>query len=97
RRGFHVILPGRVDEGGANTSQILGPSRRLGEDLVTSFAKDTGSARSNYVGNGTGLDVRTDLGGLNLSKVPKVFIECGNMRDPKDAALVKSSAWRQQA
>ena len=28
------------------------------------------------------LTVRSDLGGLNLSRVPKVFIECGNMRNP---------------
>lgn len=49
------------------------------------------------MGDGTGLDVREDLGGLNLSTVPKVFIECGNMRDPKDAALLTSSHWRQKA
>jgi len=42
-------------------------------------------------------DVRSDLGGLNLSTVPKVFIECGNMRDTKDAALLTSGAWRQKA
>ena len=37
------------------------------------------------------------LTGLNLSTVPKVFIECGNMRDSKDAALLTSGAWRQKA
>ena len=57
----------------------------------------TRTAPSNYIGDGTGLDTRTDLGGLNLSKVPKVFIECGNMRDSKDAALLTSGAWRQKA
>ncbi|MFF4252268.1 N-acetylmuramoyl-L-alanine amidase [Streptomyces sp. NPDC001663] len=46
---------------------------------------------------GTGLVTRKDLGGLNLSTVPKVFIECGNMRDSKDAALLTSGAWRQKA
>jgi N-acetylmuramoyl-L-alanine amidase len=49
------------------------------------------------VGGGTGLDVRKDLGGLNLSTVPKVFIECGNMRDPEDVALLTSPSWRQKA
>jgi N-acetylmuramoyl-L-alanine amidase len=52
---------------------------------------------SNYVGDGTGLDTRSDLGGLNLSTVPKVFIECGNMRDSRDAPLLKSADWRQKA
>ncbi|MEW2546776.1 N-acetylmuramoyl-L-alanine amidase [Streptomyces sp. NPDC047002] len=97
RRGFHVILPGRVDEGGTDNGPIVAPSRRLGEDLRDAFQRVTGSARSDYIGQGTGLDTRTDLGGLNLSTVPKVFIECGNMRDPKDAALLTSAKWRQKA
>jgi N-acetylmuramoyl-L-alanine amidase len=41
--------------------------------------------------------VRTDLGGLNLSTVPKVFIECANMRNAADAARVTSPAFRQRA
>ncbi|MER5882485.1 N-acetylmuramoyl-L-alanine amidase [Streptomyces sp. NPDC001941] len=96
-RGFHVILPALVKAGGADNSAIVGPSRALGERLVDRFARATGSARSNYVGDGTGLDVRKDLGGLNLSTVPKVFIECGNMRDSGDAALLTNPAWRQKA
>lgn len=96
-RGFHVILPGAVNEGEADTRPIVAPSRELGERIAGNFVSATGSAPSNYIGDGTGLDVRTDLGGLNLSTVPKVFIECGNMRDSKDAALLTSGAWRQKA
>ncbi|MBW5421180.1 N-acetylmuramoyl-L-alanine amidase [Streptomyces sp. BG9H] len=96
-RGYHVILPAKVKGGAADTSAIVGPSKELGERIAGAFVKATGSAPSNYVGGGTGLDVRSDLGGLNLSKVPKVFIECGNMRDAKDAALLKSGEWRQKA
>ncbi|MER7990242.1 N-acetylmuramoyl-L-alanine amidase [Streptomyces noursei] len=96
-RGFHVILPAPVSAGAADTSSIVGPSRQLGERLADRFAAATGSARSNYLGHGTGLDVRSDLGGLNLSTVPKVFIECGNMRDPKDAAQLTDAQWREKA
>ncbi|MFB7832693.1 N-acetylmuramoyl-L-alanine amidase [Streptomyces sp. NPDC056056] len=96
-RGFHVILPARVREGSADTTKIVGPSRALGERIADRFARATGTAPSNYLGSGTGLDVRDDLGGLNLSTVPKVFVECGNMRDPKDAELLTSAAWRQKA
>ncbi|GAA2253134.1 N-acetylmuramoyl-L-alanine amidase [Streptomyces amakusaensis] len=96
-RGFHLILPGPVRAGEADTRKIVGPSRELGERIAGAFARATGSERSNYIGGGTGLDVRTDLGGLNLSTVPKVFIECGNMRDPADAALLTSAGWRQRA
>ncbi|MEU8350709.1 MULTISPECIES: N-acetylmuramoyl-L-alanine amidase [Streptomyces] len=96
-RGFHVILPGAVKEGGADTRAIVGPSRELGERIAGRFVRETGSEPSNYIGGGTGLDVRSDLGGLNLSEVPKVFVECGNMRDPQDAERLTSAEWRQSA
>ena len=96
-RGFHVILPGFVDAGAADTRKIVGPSAELGQRIAGNFVRATGSAPSNYIGDGTGLVTRKDLGGLNLSTVPKVFIECGNMRDSKDAALLTSGTWRQKA
>ncbi|MFE5815135.1 N-acetylmuramoyl-L-alanine amidase [Streptomyces sp. NPDC056479] len=97
QRGFHVILPAEVNEGAAHTAPIVTPSRDLGERIAGSFVRVTGSAPSNYIGDGTGLVTRKDLGGLNLSTVPKVFIECGNMRDSKDAAQLTSGAWREKA
>ena len=96
-RGFHVIMPGSVHAGAADTRAIVGPSAALGLRVAANFVRVTGEPASNYVGKGTGLVTRTDLGGLNLSTVPKVFIECGNMRDSKDAALLTSGAWRQKA
>ncbi|MDH6628710.1 N-acetylmuramoyl-L-alanine amidase [Streptomyces sp. LBL] len=96
-RGFHVILPGGVHAGAADTRTIVAPSRELGERVAGNFVRVTGTAPSNYIGDGSGLVTRTDLGGLNLSTVPKVFIECGNMRDSTDAALLTSGAWRQKA
>jgi N-acetylmuramoyl-L-alanine amidase len=96
-RGFHVILPASVHAGTADTRPITAASRALGERVVGRFVRATGMAPANYVGDGTGLVTRGDLGGLNLSTVPKVFIECGNMRDSKDAALLTSGTWRQKA
>ncbi|WP_328925445.1 N-acetylmuramoyl-L-alanine amidase [Streptomyces sp. NBC_00190] len=96
-RGFHVILPAKVKGGAADTAAIVEPSRLLGERIAGNFARTTGSAPANYLGSGTGLVVRDDLGGLNLSTRPKVFIECGNMRDAKDAAQLTSPEWRQKA
>ncbi|WP_435241082.1 N-acetylmuramoyl-L-alanine amidase [Streptomyces cucumeris] len=96
-RGFHIILPKSVRGGGADTSAITKPSRRLGERLLDAFAEETGSEPADYIGDGSGLNVRGDLGGLNLSTVPKVFIECGNMRDAKDAAHLTDARWRERA
>ncbi|MFH8367480.1 N-acetylmuramoyl-L-alanine amidase [Streptomyces sp. NPDC018031] len=96
-RGFHVIAPARVRGGKADTSAITGPSRTLADRLIARFGEETGADPANYLGGGRGLTVRDDLGGLNLSTVPKVFIECGNMRDPKDATLLTDEKWRERA
>ena len=91
-RGFHVIEPALVK---GHTEPILEPSRRLGNDLRAAYETGTGMPRSTYIGK-DGIDVRDDLGGLNWSTIPKVFIETGNMRNATDAALLESPAFRQK-
>ncbi|MFD9128520.1 N-acetylmuramoyl-L-alanine amidase [Kitasatospora sp. NPDC059571] len=94
--GFHVIMPGKVVAGAADTSGIVDPSQRLGVLLRDTFKAGTGEPYATYIGK-DGLDTRTDLGGLNLSRVPKVFIECGNMRNAEDAGRMTDPQWRQKA
>jgi N-acetylmuramoyl-L-alanine amidase len=91
--GFEVIAPGRV--AGAPDAAVIGPSGRLARDIRNAYHRITGEPYSDYVG-ASGLDVRTDLGGLNLSTVPKVFIECGNMRNSADAARLISPRFRER-
>lgn len=93
RRGFHVILPGYLK---GYTGPIVKPSKRLGYDVRDAFKRGAGQPYASYIGK-NGIDVRKDLGGLNLSKVPKVFIECGNMRNATDAGKMRTPAWRQRA
>jgi len=42
-----------------------------------------------------GLAPRTDLGGLNLSRVPKVFVEVANMQNAADEAPMERPAFRE--
>jgi N-acetylmuramoyl-L-alanine amidase len=91
--GFHVIEPGRLRRNAA----IIAPSRRLGTALRDALRAGTGDPFSTYTGHHLGVTVRTDLGGLDLSTIPKVFIECGNMRNSADAARLSSRAWRARA
>ena len=91
--GFHVIAPGLSPDGG--NASILGRSAALARSVKVAFAAGTGEETAAY--EAPGLVVRTDLGGLNLSRVPKIFIECANMRNPSDAARVSSGQWRQEA
>ncbi len=94
--GFAVLVPLLVRNSVADNSMIIEPSLRLAHTLLQHFAAATGQVRSTYLGSG-GIQPRSDLGGLNLSIVPKVFIECANMRNATDAAKVTDEHWRQAA
>lgn len=91
-RGFHVIYPPPVE---GLTDDVADESRRLALALRAAY-RTTGMPQATYIGE-AGLDVRTDLGGLNLSDVPKVLLETGNMRNAEDAALLESPAFRRRA
>jgi N-acetylmuramoyl-L-alanine amidase len=91
-RGFHVINPTRIE---GLTDDIFGASRRLGRAIRAAYEERTGLPRATYVG-GDGLVARSDLGGLRLSDVPKVFVETGNMRNAADAAVFESRRGRQR-
>jgi N-acetylmuramoyl-L-alanine amidase len=86
-RGFHVIRPGRVR---GWTDDIVRPSSALAVEVRDALGRLRGGIpRSTYAGS-DGIDVRTDLGGLTLSAVPKVMVEHGNMRNARDARLLAS-------
>jgi len=70
-------------------------AQRFGTLLRDAFGA-TGMPRSNYLG-ASGIMYRGDLGGLNLSVVPKVFIECGNMHNAEDLALMRSGEFQRNA
>lgn len=88
--GFHVIRPGLV---AGHNDAIIAPSAAFATVLHDAYARESGLAPATYVGT-NGYDTRTDLGGLNLSTVPKVFIECANMRNAGDAAAIESESGR---
>lgn len=90
-RGFTVLEPALLP--GYNDA-VVGPSAVLATTIANAFSAVL--PPSDYDGTG-GVDVRDDLGGLNLSTVPKVLIECGNMQNTTDASLEESPAWQAEA
>lgn len=87
QRGFHVIRPGYV---AGWTGGITRRSNAFALQVRNALrAIPGGIPVSTYVGR-AGIDVRTDLGGLTLSRVPKVMVEHGNMRNATDARLLQS-------
>jgi N-acetylmuramoyl-L-alanine amidase len=91
-RGFAVLEP--VADGPNNA--VIASSAAFATVLRNAFAAGTGMPVSTYDGV-DGLQPRNNLAGLNLTTVPKVLIECGNMRNATDAALLVTPSFQQAA
>lgn len=92
-RGYHIIV---------SSTMIGGPSveRRslaLARDLRAAMDAGTAMPHSTYIGGGSAIHLRTDTAGLNLTRVPGVMMEMGNMRNATDLALLRSPAFRTAA
>lgn len=90
-RGFAVLEP--VADG--PNDKVITASGRLGSDVRTAMLAGTSMPVSGYDGV-NGIKHRDDLAGLNLTKVPKILIEVGNMKNATDAKLLTSAKFQQQ-
>ena len=90
-RGFTVLEP--IADG--PNDRVIRSSERFGNDLRAAMLQDTSMPVSNYYGS-NGIQFRNDLAGLNLTTVPKVLIECGNMPNATDASLLTSPRFQRQ-
>ena len=91
-RGFHVIAP---TDRRPWTHDIYRASRRLALDTRAALRAHRLRV-ANYVAGGDGIDFRADLGTLNLSDVPTVIVELGNMRNRIDARRMTTPHGRQR-
>jgi N-acetylmuramoyl-L-alanine amidase len=82
-RGFTVLEP--VADGPNN--HVIRSSIRFGRFVHAAFLADTRMPISNYYGR-NGYIFRNDLAGLNLTTMPKVLIESGNMNNAIDARML---------
>jgi N-acetylmuramoyl-L-alanine amidase len=91
-RGFHVIAP---TDRRPWTHDIHRSSKRLALDTRAALRAHR-FPRANYIAGGDGLDFRADLATLNLSDVPTVMVELGNMRNREDAHRMTTPSGRQR-
>lgn len=88
-RGFFVMRPGYVR---GYTDDILARSKTLALAIRRGLL-NSGLPMANYYAT-NGIVSRTDLGTLNMSNVPAVMVELGNMKNSGDAARMKSTSGR---
>lgn len=87
--GYHVA----VSDPPLNDAQRE-PATALAR-AVRDAMRGAGFVDSNYIGT-EGISLRRDLAGLNLATRPTVLVECANMRNPEEAAVVSSEAGRER-
>jgi N-acetylmuramoyl-L-alanine amidase len=93
--GFYVIVPSTPLRGVGLTPQRIAHDDRLGAAMLTAYHAATGMPISNLYTTGY---LRSDAyGGTDLSHIPKILIETGNMPNPGDAAQLESPAFRHLA
>ncbi|MCV7066482.1 Rv3717 family N-acetylmuramoyl-L-alanine amidase [Mycolicibacterium farcinogenes] len=88
-RGFHVLYSSPP----LNNVQA-GPSVQFAQTMRDQLSA-SGIPPATYIGSG-GLNPRSDIAGLNLAQFPSILVECGNMKNPVDSALMKSPDGRQK-
>jgi N-acetylmuramoyl-L-alanine amidase len=88
-RGFHV------NYSAPPLNQVqAGPSVQYAR-IMRDQLQASGIPPANYIGQ-NGLYGRSDLAGLNLAQYPAILVECGNMKNPADSALMASAEGRQK-
>lgn len=87
--GFHVALAAPpLNAAQAGQAHVLGTALR---DAL----RGAGFHDSTYLGD-QGISLRPDLAGLNLATRPTALVECANMRNSAEAAVVSSADGRQR-
>ncbi len=87
--GFHVALSAPpLNPVQSGQAHVLGTALR---DAL----RAAGFHDSTYIGS-QGISLRPDLAGLNLATRPAALVECANMRNPAEAAVVSSPEGRQR-
>ena len=85
----------RPGEGSTSTTRPRRSTRRRPDRRSSSpgscatRCRPSGIPPANYIGQ-DGLYGRADLAGLNLAQYPSILVECGNMKNPVDSALMES-------
>ncbi|WP_313864912.1 Rv3717 family N-acetylmuramoyl-L-alanine amidase [Mycobacterium sp.] len=88
-RGFHV------NYSAPPLNQVqAGPSVQYAR-IMRDQLQASGIPPATYIGQ-NGLYGRSDLTGLNLAQFPAILVECGNMKNPVDSALMESPDGRQK-
>lgn len=84
KKGFHMIVPSLPVPDATVDRVQSGEGREASTTMRDAFVK-AGFPSANYAGVRDGIQTRPDIAAVNLTKVPAVFIEMGNLANPGEA------------
>ncbi|MGL6234877.1 MAG: N-acetylmuramoyl-L-alanine amidase, partial [Segniliparus sp.] len=94
KHGFHIIVPS-LPLPDAGASKVQSWEGRKAAYVMRDAMTAAGFPASNYLGK-NGIDVRSDIAGVNLAHVPDFLIEMGNGSNPQEAAQLTSPQGQQR-
>ncbi|MFW0792476.1 N-acetylmuramoyl-L-alanine amidase [Gordonia sp. CPCC 205515] len=84
KKGFHMIVP-TLPIPNATVNRVQGGDGRKASSLMRDAFVKAGFPPANYAGVNNGIQTRPDIAAVNLTTVPAVFIEMGNLSNPVEA------------
>ncbi|MFM9376832.1 N-acetylmuramoyl-L-alanine amidase [Gordonia sp. VNK21] len=90
KSGFHLIVP-KLPIPDAQVNSVQSGEGRKASTTMRDAMVQAGFKPSNYTGS-NGLQTRSDIAGANLTKVPLVFLEMGNLSNEKEANALSSAS-----
>ncbi len=89
KRGFHIIVP-KLPIPDKTVNRVQSGAGRTASVAMRDAFVSAGLRPANYAGVRDGLQGRSDIAAVNLTTVPAVFIEMGNLSNPADAMALTS-------
>lgn len=90
KSGFHLIVPTLPVPDATVTSVQAGKGKQASEDMRDAFRR-ANLTPANYAGVQNGIQARSDIAAVNLTRVPAVFVEMGNLSNPTEARELSSA------
>ncbi|GAA2066671.1 N-acetylmuramoyl-L-alanine amidase [Williamsia deligens] len=89
KKGFHVIVP-QLPVPDVAVQRAASTTGKAASNQMRDSFKAAGFPPANYAGVVDGLQTRADIAAVNLTRVPEVFVEMGNLSNPAEADQLAS-------
>ncbi|MGZ8176570.1 N-acetylmuramoyl-L-alanine amidase [Williamsia sp. SKLECPSW1] len=91
KKGFHIIVP-QLPVPDVAVTRVASTTGKVASNQMRDSFKAAGFPPANYAGVVDGIQTRSDIAAVNLTRVPEVFVEMGNLSNPAEADQLASKS-----